>query len=73
MDVFHSIVRPSTTRVEALTGSGLMSQTVLSPVGRRLPGIGMLLPELSHGLPIFYLETVGYDVHGIWFLASEAP
>lgn len=64
MDVFHSIVRLHTTREEALTGSGLISQTVLSPVGRRLPGIGMLLAALSYGLPIFYLETVGYDVHG---------
>ena len=64
MDVFHSIVRLHTTREEALTDSGLMSQTVLSPVGRRLPGIGMLLAALSYGLPIFYLETVGYDVNG---------
>ncbi|MCU7374868.1 hypothetical protein PEC18_29465 [Paucibacter sp. O1-1] len=64
MDVFHSIVRLHATRVEALLGSGLMSQTILSPVGRRLPGIGMLLAALSYGLPIFYLETVGYDVHG---------
>lgn len=64
MDVFHSIVRLHTARVEALVGSGLMSQTILSPVGRRLPGIGMLLAALSYGLPIFYLETVGYDVHG---------
>lgn len=64
MDVFRSIARLHTTRVEALTGSGLMSQTILSPVGRRLPGIGMLLAALSYRLPIFYLETVGYDVHG---------
>jgi hypothetical protein len=64
MDVFHSIARLHTTRVEALTGSGLMSQTILSPVGRRLPGIGMLLAALSYELPVFYLETVGYDVHG---------
>lgn len=64
MDVFHAIARLHTTRVEALTGSGLKSQTILSPVGRRLPGIGMLLAALSYGLPVFYLETVGYDVHG---------
>jgi hypothetical protein len=63
MDVYYSIVRLHTTRVEALNGSGLMSQTVLSPVGRRLPGIGMLLAALTFDLPIFYLETVGYDVH----------
>lgn len=64
MDVFHSISRLHTTRVEALTGSGMMSQTILSPVGRRLPGIGMLLAALAYGLPIFYLETVGYDIKG---------
>jgi len=64
MDVFNSIVSLHTTRVEALTGSGLISQTVLSPIGRRLSGIGMLLAALSYDLPIFYLETVGYDIHG---------
>lgn len=64
MDVFQSIVRLHATREEALTGSGLMSQTVLSPVGRRLPGIGMLLAALAYELPIFYLETVGYDING---------
>lgn len=64
MDVFHSIVRLHAARMEALVGSGLMSQTILSPVGRRLPGIGMLLAALSYELPIFYLETVGYDVQG---------
>lgn len=64
MDVLHAIARLHTTRVEALTGSGLMSQTILSPVGRRLPGVGMLLAALSYGLPVFYLETVGYDVYG---------
>lgn len=64
MDVFNSIARLHTTRVQALVGSGLNSQTILSPVGRRLPGIGMLLAALSFGLPIFYLETVGYDILG---------
>lgn len=64
MDVLHSIVRLHTAREEAMIGSGLLSQTILSPVGRRLPGIGMLLAALSYELPIFYLETVGYDVHG---------
>lgn len=64
MDVFYSIVRLHKTRMKALTGSGLNSQTILSPVGRRLPGIGMLLAALSFRLPIFYLETVGYDIDG---------
>ena len=64
IDSFNSISQLHETRMEALTGTGLMSQTVLSPVGRRLPGIGMLLVALSYELPIFYLETVGYHIHG---------
>lgn len=62
MDVFRSIGRLHEGRREALMGPGLMSQTILSPVGRRLPGIGMLLAALSYELPIFFLETVGYHV-----------
>lgn len=64
MDVFRSIGRLHEARREALVGPGLMSQTILSPAGRRLPGIGMLLAALSYSLPIFYLETVGYHVTG---------
>ncbi len=64
MDVFRSIGRLHESRTEALAGPGLLSQTILSPVGRRLPGIGMLLAALSYSLPIFYLETVGYHVTG---------
>jgi hypothetical protein len=64
MDVFRSIGRLHEGRREALMGPGLMSQTILSPVGRRLPGVGMLLAALSYELPIFFLETVGYHVTG---------
>lgn len=64
MDVYRSIGRLHDARRNALMGPGLMSQTILSPVGRRLPGIGMLLAALSYELPIFYLETVGYHVAG---------
>lgn len=64
MDVFRSIGRLHQARREALIGPGLMSQTILSPVGRKLPGIGMLLAALSYELPIFHLETVGYHVTG---------
>jgi hypothetical protein len=64
MDVFHSIGNLHMTRMEALAGPGLISQTVLTPVGSRLSGIGMLLAALCYELPIFYLETVGYDVQG---------
>jgi hypothetical protein len=64
MDVYRSIGRLHDARRSALIGPGLMAQTILSPVGRRLPGIGMLLAALSYELPIFYLETVGYHVVG---------
>lgn len=62
MDVYRSISRLHGARLEALVGSP--SLTILSPVGRRLPGIGMLLAALAYDLPIFYLETVGYHMTG---------
>lgn len=71
MDVFRSIGRLHEARRTALVGPGLKSQTILSPVGRRLPGIGMLLAALSYELPIFYLETVGYHVIGALELGLE--
>lgn len=64
MDVFRSIVALHRARQEALEGAGLPSLTILSPIGRRLPGIGMLLASLNFDLPIFYLETVGYELSG---------
>lgn len=64
MDVFRTISRLHEARHEALDGSGLQSITILSPAGRRLPGVGMLLAALAYELPIFYLETVGYHVDG---------
>lgn len=64
MDVYRSIVRLHGTRQEALDGAGLASLTILSPIGRRLPGIGMLLAALDYDLPMFYLETVGYELQG---------
>jgi len=64
MDVYESIVRLHRARAEALDGAGLPSLTILSPIGRRLPGIGMLLAALEFELPMFYLETVGYELLG---------
>lgn len=64
MDVYRSISRLHEARRNALMGPGLKSQTILSPLGRRLPGIGMLLAALSYDLPIYFLETVGYHVTG---------
>lgn len=64
MDVYRSIVALHHARQEALEGAGLPSLTILSPIGRRLPGIGMLLAALDYELPIFYLETVGYELSG---------
>jgi hypothetical protein len=64
IDVYRSISRLHEARSEALLGSGVPAVTILSPVGRRLPGIGMLLAALSYDLPILYMETIGYDLHG---------
>jgi hypothetical protein len=62
MDVYRTIARVHSARREALERSGIRSLTILSPVGQRLPGIGMLLAALAYDLPIFYLETVGYHL-----------
>ena len=67
MDVYRSISAMHHARQEALQGAGLPSLTILSPIGRRLPGIGMLLAALEFDLPMFYLETVGYE------LVSDLP
>jgi len=64
MDVYRSIAALHRARQEALQGAGLPSLTILSPIGRRLPGIGMLLAALEFDLPMFYLETVGYELLG---------
>jgi hypothetical protein len=71
MDVYRTISRLHEARREALDGSGLQSITILSPAGRRLPGIGMLLAALTYELPIFYLETVSYHVSGDLTLAAQ--
>lgn len=64
MDVYRTISLLHESRNEALQGAGLPSLTILSPVGRRVPGVGMLLASLAYDLPMLYLETVGYDVVG---------
>lgn len=64
MDVYRTISLLHESRSEALQGAGLPSLTILSPVGRRVPGVGMLLASLAYDLPMLYLETVGYDVVG---------
>jgi hypothetical protein len=64
MDVYRSIAALHRARQEALAGAGIPSLTILSPIGRRLPGIGMLLAALEFDLPMFYLETVGYELLG---------
>lgn len=37
---------------------GLMPATILSPVGRSLPGIGMMHAAFLYEPPIFFRETV---------------
>jgi hypothetical protein len=64
MDVYRSIGALHQARQQALEGAGLPSLTILSPIGRRLPSIGMLLAALEFELPMFYLETVGYELLG---------
>lgn len=63
-DVYRSISELHEARQSALRGSAVDTVTVLSPLGTRLPSIGMLLAALEHGLPLYYLETVGYKVQG---------
>jgi hypothetical protein len=74
MDVFRSISRLHEAREEALHEPSLQSITILSPAGRRLPGVGMLLAALTYDLPIFYLETVSYHVQGsLELVALDTP
>lgn len=63
-DLYRAIVEMHEARQEALRGAQVSSVTILSPLGERLPGIGMLLAALEHDLPLYYLETVGYKVNG---------
>ena len=71
-DVYRSIVELHEARQESLSGAQISSVTILSLLGRRLPSIGMLLAAQAYGLPIYYLETVGYKVNGTVQLAASA-
>lgn len=73
-DVYRSIRDLHTARQESLEGADVGSVTILSPLGRRLPSIGMFLAAEEYDLPVYYLETVGYAVRGsvVW-AARERP
>lgn len=73
-DVYRSIRDLHTARHESLEGADVGSVTILSPLGRRLPSIGMFLAAQEYDLPVYYLETVGYTVSGsvVW-PARERP
>jgi len=62
-DVFRAIGELHAARQDSLRGA-VDSVTILSPLGRRLPSIGMLLAAQKYELPLYYLETVGYKVTG---------
>jgi hypothetical protein len=70
-DVYRSIAELHTARQESLQGANVTSVTILSPLGRRLPSIGMLLAAQKYSLPLYYLETVGYKVTGQIRLAAR--
>jgi len=63
-DVYRAIVELHEARQESLSGAQVSSVTILSPLGRRLPSVGMLLAAQAYELPLYYLETVGYKVNG---------
>jgi hypothetical protein len=71
-DVYQSIVRLHEARQQALRGAAVQSVTILSPLGPRLPSIGMLLAAQEYSLPLYYLETVGYTVSGTLTESSNA-
>ncbi len=70
-DVYWSISQLHTARQQSLAGAGVSFVTILSPLGRRLPSIGMLLAALEFELPLYYLETVGYSVSGVLPMDSD--
>jgi len=71
-DVYRAIVELHEARQESLSGARIQSVTILSPLGRRLPSVGMLLAAQAYGLPLYYLETVGYRVNGSVERAASA-
>jgi hypothetical protein len=73
-DVYRSIVALHRGRQESLQGAAVESITILSPLGPRLPSVGMFLAALEYDLPVYYLETVGYKVNGpVELSARECP
>lgn len=73
-DVYRSIVTLHRGRQESLKGAAIDSITILSPLGPRLPSVGMFLAALEYDLPVYYLETVGYTVNGpLELSARERP
>lgn len=60
LDVFDSIEKMATARKEVFGATNQKAVTVLSPLGWRIGSLGMLLAAIDLGLPMLYVETIGY-------------
>ncbi len=64
LDVYRSIGRMHAARKKVFPGQE-QSVTVLSPAGWRIGSLGMLLAALDLGLPVLYVETIGYTTKSV--------
>lgn len=67
LDVFRSITHMSVARSHVFAGHQEKAVTILSPAGWRIGSLGMLLAAIDLGLPVLYVETIGYNS------ASQVP
>lgn len=64
LDVYRSVSALHKIREEVFFGTGETPITILSPAGWRIGSLGMLLASIDLKLPVLYVETIGYTVHG---------
>ncbi len=61
LDIYRTIMRINEDRELVFKTFG-GSMLILSPLGSRMPAIGMLMAALEGGFPVVYVETLNYHV-----------
>ena len=61
LDIYRTIMRINKQRKSVFETFG-GSMLILSPLGSRMPAIGMLIAALEGGFPVVYVETLNYYV-----------
>ena len=62
LDIYRTIMRVNKDRESVFNIFG-GSMLILSPLGSRMPTIGMLMAALEGGFPVVYVETLNYHVN----------